>query len=104
MLEIFEDRHGARSTILTSQLPVENWHDYVANPTIADALLDRVTHNTRRIKLKGPRAGRPGAETSTKSKPATTKSVASLRLGGHDADPSDHDDEILVITMGGMRN
>jgi DNA replication protein DnaC len=54
MLEIFEDRHGARSTIVTSQLPVETWHDYVADPTIADALLDRVVHNAHRLKLKGP--------------------------------------------------
>jgi DNA replication protein DnaC len=54
MLEIFEDRHGSRSTIVTSQLPVESWHDYVADPTIADALLDRVVHNAHRLKLKGP--------------------------------------------------
>ena len=54
MLEIFEDRHGARSSIVTSQLPVETWHDYVADPTIADALLDRVVHNAHRLKLKGP--------------------------------------------------
>ena len=54
MLEIFEDRHGTRSSIVTSQLPVETWHDYVADPTIADALLDRIVHNAHRIKLKGP--------------------------------------------------
>lgn len=54
MLEIFDDRHGTRSAILTSQLPVEKWHDYVADPTIADALLDRVVHNAHRVKLKGP--------------------------------------------------
>lgn len=54
LLEIFDDRHGARSTIVTSQLPVESWHDYVGDPTIADALLDRVVHNAHRIKLKGP--------------------------------------------------
>jgi DNA replication protein DnaC len=61
MLEIFEDRHGARATILTSQLPVEKWHDYVADPTIADALLDRVVHNAHRIKLKGPSRRKPEA-------------------------------------------
>jgi DNA replication protein DnaC len=54
LLEILEDRHGARSTIVTSQLPVEKWHDYLADPTIADALLDRVVHNAHRLKLKGP--------------------------------------------------
>ena len=60
MLEIVEDRHGARATIITSQLPVENWHDYVGDPTIADALLDRVVHNAHRIKLKGPTRRKPG--------------------------------------------
>lgn len=59
MLEIFDDRHGTRSAILTSQLPVEKWHDYVADPTIADALLDRVVHNAHRIKLKGPSKRKP---------------------------------------------
>jgi DNA replication protein DnaC len=54
LLEILDDRHGARSTIVTSQLPVEAWHDYLADPTIADALLDRLGHNAHRIKLKGP--------------------------------------------------
>jgi DNA replication protein DnaC len=59
MLEIVEDRHGARATIITSQLPVENWHDYVGDPTIADALLDRVVHTAHRIKLKGPTRRKP---------------------------------------------
>jgi DNA replication protein DnaC len=61
LLEIFDDRHGTRSAILTSQLPVEKWHDYVADPTIADALLDRVVHNAHRIKLKGPSRRKPEA-------------------------------------------
>jgi DNA replication protein DnaC len=61
MLEIFDDRHGTRSAILTSQLPVEKWHDYVADPTIADALLDRVVHNAHRVKLKGPSRRKPEA-------------------------------------------
>jgi DNA replication protein DnaC len=61
MLEIFDDRHGTRSAILTSQLPVEKWHDYVADPTIADALLDRVVHNAHRIRLKGPSRRKPEA-------------------------------------------
>jgi DNA replication protein DnaC len=59
LLEIFDDRHGARSTILTSQLNVDKWHDYLADPTIADALLDRVVHNAHRIKLKGPSKRKP---------------------------------------------
>jgi len=54
VLEILEDRHGARTTIVTSQVPVENWHDYIAHPTIADAVLDRLVHNAHKLKLKGP--------------------------------------------------
>jgi DNA replication protein DnaC len=54
VLEILEDRHGARSTVVTSQVPVENWHDYIAHPTIADAVLDRLVHNAHKIKMKGP--------------------------------------------------
>lgn len=54
LLEIFDDRHGLRSAILTSQLPVGKWHDHLGDPTIADAVLDRVVHNAHRIALKGP--------------------------------------------------
>ena len=61
LLEIFDDRHAARSAIITSQIPVEKWHDYVGDPTIADALLDRVVHNAHRIKLKGPSRRKPEA-------------------------------------------
>lgn len=54
LLEIFEDRHGARSTIITSQLPTAKWHDYLGDPTIADAVCDRILHNAHRLVLKGP--------------------------------------------------
>ena len=54
VLEIMDDRHGARSTIFASQLPVGKWHDHLGDPTIADAILDRVVHNAHRINLKGP--------------------------------------------------
>lgn len=54
LLEVFEDRYAVRSTIITSQLPVGNWHDYLGDPTIADAVCDRVLHNAHRIALKGP--------------------------------------------------
>jgi DNA replication protein DnaC len=53
LLEILEDRHGLRSTIVTSQLPVDHWHQMIDNPTIADAILDRLIHNAYRINLKG---------------------------------------------------
>jgi DNA replication protein DnaC len=54
LLEILDDRHGKKSTIITSQLPVTKWHDVIADQTIADAILDRLVHNAHRIELKGP--------------------------------------------------
>jgi DNA replication protein DnaC len=54
LLEIMEDRHGLRSTIWTSQIPVAQWHDHVGEPTIADAICDRLLHNAHRIALHGP--------------------------------------------------
>jgi DNA replication protein DnaC len=54
LLDILEDRTGERSTIITSQLPPGKWHDYVADPTLADALFDRLLHPARRLALKGP--------------------------------------------------
>lgn len=53
LLEIIEDRHGRKSTIVASQLPVETWHESIGNPTLADAILDRLVHNAYRITLKG---------------------------------------------------
>jgi DNA replication protein DnaC len=53
LLEVIEDRHGNTSTLMTSQLPVENWHDHIGDPTIADAIMDRLIHNAHRIQLKG---------------------------------------------------
>lgn len=54
LLEIVEDRHGQRATILTSQLPPEKWHDYLGDPTVADAICDRILHHSPRLMLKGP--------------------------------------------------
>ena len=53
LLEVIEDRHGNASTIITSQLPIENWHEHIGDPTIADAILDRLIHNAHTINLKG---------------------------------------------------
>ena len=53
LLEILEERHGRRSTILTSQLPVDQWHAVIGDPTYADAILDRLVHNAQRIDLTG---------------------------------------------------
>ncbi len=53
LLEVIEDRHGHASTIMTSQLPVEHWHESIGDPTLADAILDRLIHNAHRVNLKG---------------------------------------------------
>jgi DNA replication protein DnaC len=53
LMEIFEDRHGKRATIVTSQLPVAQWHEVIGEQTIADAILDRLVHDAHRIELKG---------------------------------------------------
>ena len=53
LLEIVDDRHNRGSIIVTSQLPVDHWHEVIANPTVADAILDRLVHNAHRLLLKG---------------------------------------------------
>lgn len=53
LLEILEDRHQLRSTLITSQLPVDHWHEIIGQPTLADAILDRLVHNAYRLNLKG---------------------------------------------------
>jgi DNA replication protein DnaC len=53
LLEILEDRHGIQSTLVTSQLPVDHWHEIIGDATLADAILDRLVHNAHRITLKG---------------------------------------------------
>ena len=53
LLELLDDRVGTRSTIITSQLPVKAWHTYLNDPTLADAILDRIVHSSHRIDLKG---------------------------------------------------
>jgi len=52
-LEVCDDRYGRRSTVLTSQLPVESWHAQIGDPTIADSILDRLVHNAYRIEMNG---------------------------------------------------
>lgn len=53
LLEVIDDRSTSRSTIITSQLPIEHWHAWVNDPTVADAILDRLVHRAHRIALKG---------------------------------------------------
>jgi DNA replication protein DnaC len=53
LLQVLEDRYAKRSTIITSQLPVANWFEYINEPTLADAIMDRLSGNAQRIELKG---------------------------------------------------
>jgi len=69
LLEVLEDRHGRRSTIATSQLPIEEWHGVIGDATLADAILDRLVHNAYKINLRGEsmrkrQANLTGTETS----------------------------------------
>ena len=59
LFEVIEDRSQLRSTIVTSQLPVKSWHDALGEPTIADAILDRLVHNSHRIELGGDSLRKP---------------------------------------------
>ena len=53
LLDIIEDRHGRKSIVISSQLPVSNWYDAIGDPTVADAVLDRIVHSAHRIELMG---------------------------------------------------
>ena len=53
LLQILEDRYGGKSVIITSQLPINKWHEYIGESTIADAIMDRLAVNAHRIDLKG---------------------------------------------------
>jgi DNA replication protein DnaC len=67
LLEILEDRHDLRSTLVTSQLPVETWHDAIDHPTLADAILDRLVHNAYRVALRGESMRRRKAQAAKKA-------------------------------------
>lgn len=70
LLEIVEDRCGNKSTIITSQQPVENWHPIIGDPTLADSILDRLVHNAHTIQLKGDsmrKRTKPTAKTKAES-------------------------------------
>ena len=68
LLEILDDRDGSRSTIITSQLPTDRWHEYLGDPTLADAILDRVVHRAHRLTLTGPSRRKPNGNGSAASK------------------------------------
>ena len=65
LLEIVEDRYGRGATLFTSQVPVDRWHDLIGDPTLADAILDRVIHNAHRIQLRGDSLRKKNAQENT---------------------------------------
>lgn len=74
LLEVIEDRSGTRSTIVTSQLPVGHWHEALGDPTVADAILDRLVHGAHRLELKGD--SRRRAAEKAPDRPTTRESPA----------------------------
>ena len=64
LLEVLDDRYGSRATIVTSQLPPAKWHDFLADPTLADAICDRLLNNAHRLVLHGPSRRKEIAKTS----------------------------------------
>ena len=75
LLEILDDRYDRRATLITSQLPIDQWHAYLGDRTVADAILDRIVHNSYRIVLKG--------ESMRRSKGLAGRSAASPKSKGH---------------------
>lgn len=65
MLEILEDRHGLRSTLIASQVPIEKWHRVIGDPTLGDAILDRLVHNAHKIILKGDSLRKQGGKSKS---------------------------------------
>ena len=65
LLEVLEDRYGRSSTVVTSQLPVNKWHEWIGDPTVADAVLDRLVHNAYKLDLKGPSKRKEKTTTTT---------------------------------------
>ena len=77
LMEIIEDRHGRGSILNTSQLPVPSWHEVIGEPTLGDAILDRIVHNAFRLELDGPsmRKLKAGEATEPTTSPATATVV-----------------------------
>jgi len=75
LLEILDDRYDRRSTLITSQIPIEQWHAYLGDRTVADAILDRLVHNGYRLVLKG--------DSMRKQRGAPPKAIGSSRAKEH---------------------
>ena len=71
LLEIVEDRYDRKATVITSQLPVKAWHDAMQDPTLADAILDRLVHNAYKLELKGESMRRKRSSLDQKSETVT---------------------------------
>lgn len=71
LLEVVEDRYGRRATIVTSQLPIKAWHDAMQDPTLADAILDRLVHNAYKVELKGESMRRKRSTLDPNPEPVT---------------------------------
>ena len=77
LMEIVEDRHGNGSTLITSQLPRDKWHDVIGEPTFADAILDRIVHNAYRLDLDGPSMRKLQANAHAEPEPEPREQAAS---------------------------
>jgi DNA replication protein DnaC len=75
LLELLDDRTGNRACIVTSQLPVNDWHDYIGDPTLADAILDRLVHRAHKIHLEAKESLR-GREAAKQAAKETTSAQA----------------------------
>ena len=83
ILEIVEERYGRGSTLVTSQIPVQQWFDVVGEPTLADAILDRLVHNAHKIELPG----RQPAQVAKEGRAMTTVTAASSPRWAHRPHP-----------------
>jgi hypothetical protein len=96
MLEIVEDRSGRGATLVTSQISVDRWHDLIGEPTLADAILDRIIHNAHRLQLSGDSLRKQHSENSRRLIPTnhlwTSIQRALRHLGRHQSErPADFD-------------
>jgi len=73
LLEVLDDRHGQGATLITSQLPVEEWHQIIGDATVADAIMDRLAHNAYRIALEGESVRKLKGRAGTKGNPSDKK-------------------------------
>jgi DNA replication protein DnaC len=86
LLEILEERYGRRSTVITSQLPVDRWHEVIGDPTYADVILDRLIHNAHRIDLTGESLRRNRERKGLTSTRPSTKEESKVSAPRHPGD------------------